>query len=99
MQVSGADAVPDLYIGRLPANSAAQAEAMVTKIVTYETSANTRGWEKRLVLTADNQAEEWESVFETMNEDVAACLPAGMATPGAVLPAGVSEREPCGEPT
>ena len=26
VQVSGADAVPDLYIGRLPANSAAQAE-------------------------------------------------------------------------
>jgi hypothetical protein len=54
---------------------------MVTKIVTYETSANTRGWEKRLVLTADNQAEEWESVFETINEDAAAALPAGMATP------------------
>ena len=81
VQVSGADAVPDLYIGRLPANSAAQAAAMVTKIVTYETTANTKGWEKRLVLTADNQAEEWEGVFETMNEDAAAALPAGMAVP------------------
>ena len=81
VQVSGADAVPDLYIGRLPANSAAQAEAMVTKIVSYETSANTKGWEKRLVLTADNQAEEWESVFETINEDAAAALPAGMGVP------------------
>ena len=81
MQVSGADAVPDLYIGRLPANSAAQAEAMVDKIVAYETTANTKGWEKSLVLAADNQAEEWEAVFETMNEDAAAFLPAGMAPP------------------
>ncbi|HSO60296.1 MAG TPA: C25 family cysteine peptidase, partial [Desulfobacterales bacterium] len=81
VQVSGADAVPDLYIGRLPANNAAQAEAMITKIVSYESVANSKGWEKRLTLVADNQAEEWESVFETMNEDAAAILPAGLAAP------------------
>jgi hypothetical protein len=81
VQVSGADALPDLYIGRLPAATLAQAQAMVNKIVAYETAANTKGWEKRLVLAADNQAEEWEAVFETMNEDAAALLPAGMATP------------------
>ena len=81
VQVSGADAVPDLYIGRLPAATLAQAQAMVDKIVAYETAANTKGWEKTLVLAADNQAEEWEAVFETMNEDAAALLPAGMATP------------------
>ena len=81
VQVSGADAVPDLYIGRLPAATLAQAQAMVNKIVAYETAANTKGWEKTLVLAADNQAEEWEAVFETMNEDAAALLPAGMATP------------------
>ena len=81
VQVSGADAVPDLYIGRLPASSLAQAQAMVNKIVAYETTANSKGWEKRLVLAADNQAEDWEAVFETMNEDAAAVLPAGMATP------------------
>ena len=52
-----------------------------TKIVSYESVANTKGWEKRLVLTADNQSEEWESVFETMNEDAAAILPAGLAAP------------------
>jgi hypothetical protein len=80
-QVSGNDAVADLYIGRLPAATLAQAEAMVNKIVAYETAANTKGWEKRLVLAADNQAEEWEAVFETMNEDAAALLPAGLATP------------------
>jgi hypothetical protein len=81
VQVSGADAVPDLYIGRLPAATLAQAQAMVNKIVAYERAANTKGWEKSLVLVADNQAEGWEAVFETINEDAAAFLPAGMATP------------------
>jgi hypothetical protein len=81
VQVSGADAVPDLYIGRLPANSAAQAADMVAKIVAYETSANAKLWEKSVLLVADNVVEEWESVFETMNENAAAFLPAGMAGP------------------
>jgi len=80
-QVSGADAVSDLYIGRLPAASLAQAEAMVNKIVAYESAANTKGWEKRLVLAADNIAEDWEAVFEAMNEEAAALLPAAMAAP------------------
>jgi hypothetical protein len=81
VQVSGADAVSDLSIGRLPANSVAQAEDMVTKIVAYENTANAKLWEKRVILVADNQAEDWESVFETMNEDAAALLPEGMPTP------------------
>ena len=81
VQVSGADAVPDFYIGRLPAATLAQAQAMVTKIVSYETSCQHQGLGEALVLAADNQAEEWERVFETINEDAAALLPAGMAAP------------------
>jgi uncharacterized membrane protein YgcG len=81
VQVSGADAVPDMYIGRLPADSAQQAADMVGKIVAYETAANTKRWERNLLLAADNAADSWESVFETMNEDLAALLPAGLNTP------------------
>jgi hypothetical protein len=80
-QVSGEDAVADLHIGRLPAATLAQAQAMAAKIVSYETASNTKGWERRLVLAADNQAESWESVFETMSEDAAALLPPSMAAP------------------
>ncbi len=69
------------YIGRLPANSAAEVAAMAGKIVAYERAANTKGWERTVALTADNILEEWESVFETMNEEAAALLPAGMDTP------------------
>jgi hypothetical protein len=80
-QVSGDDALADLYIGRLPASSAAQAEAMVAKIIAYETAVNRKLWERRLLLVADNETEDWEAVFETMNEDAAALLPAGINTP------------------
>ena len=70
---------------------------MVDKIVAYETAANTKGWEKRLVLAADNQAEEWEAVFETMNEDAAALLPAGMATPERFYLQEYENESACGD--
>ena len=81
VQVSGQDAVADLYIGRLPANSPAQAADMVGKIVSYETTANTQRWEKRMVFAADNQTEDWEAVFETMNEDAAWYLSPSISQP------------------
>ena len=81
VQISGTDALPDISIGRLPANSVAEATAMVNKIITYEQADNTKSWEKSVLLTADNQIEDYESVFETMNEDAAAMIPADMDTP------------------
>jgi hypothetical protein len=70
-----------MAIGRLPAADLAQAEAMAAKIVAYESGANTKSWQRRVVLAADNQIEEWEAVFEAMGEDAAALLPAGIDTP------------------
>jgi hypothetical protein len=52
VRVSGDDLVPDLHIGRLPAATAAEAEVMVGKIVSYETAPNTRSWEKSVVLVS-----------------------------------------------
>jgi hypothetical protein len=80
-RVSGDDAVPDLYIGRLPAASAAEASVMVNKIITYENGTNSKSWEKNVLLVADNQVEDYEAVFELMNEDAASLLPAGMNAP------------------
>jgi hypothetical protein len=79
--ISGNDLVADLYIGRLPAADDTDAAAMVKKIIDYETAINTRTWQKDTVLVSDNPVEEWETVFETMNEDAAALLPAGMNPP------------------
>jgi Peptidase family C25 len=80
-RVSGDDAVPDLYLGRIPAATSAQAAVMVNKIIAYETSPNTKTWEKNVVLISDNAVEDYESVFETVNEDAAALLPPSMASP------------------
>jgi hypothetical protein len=79
--VSGNDAVPDMYIGRLPAQTAAEAGAMVNKIIAYESALNTKTWEKDILLVADDQTEDFEIIFKTMNEDAAALLPAGMNQP------------------
>ena len=79
--VTGDDAAADMYIGRLPAKSAAEAQVMVDKIIAYETGQNTKTWEKNTLLVADDQEEAFESVFKTMNEDAAALLPTAMVQP------------------
>jgi hypothetical protein len=81
VRISGDDAVPDLYIGRLPAESDAEAAVMVNKILAYETSPNDKTWQKNTLLIADNQKEAYEADFENMNEDAADLLPASMNAP------------------
>jgi hypothetical protein len=81
VRINGNDAVADLYIGRLPAESQAEAAAMINKILTYETSPNDKTWQKNTLLIADNQNEAYEAAFETMNEDAADLLPASMNEP------------------
>jgi hypothetical protein len=80
-QVSGNDAIPDLFIGRLPAKTAAEAAIMANKIISYETAVNTKTWEKNIALLADNELEPYEALFEVMNEDAAALLPQGLNSP------------------
>jgi hypothetical protein len=79
--ISGDDLVSDLYIGRLPAADDTEAATMVKKILDYETAANTKTWQKDTVLVADNAVEDWEAVFETMNNDAEALLPEAMNLP------------------
>jgi hypothetical protein len=85
--ISGEDAIPDMYIGRLPAADAAQAATMVAKITAYEATPNTKfddpdAWERNILLVADNQRQGadylYEADFAAMNEDAAALLPAYM---------------------
>jgi len=81
VKISGGDAIPDMYIGRLPAGSAEEASVMVNKIIAYETAPNTKTWEKNVLLFSDNQTEEYEAVFTTMSEDVASLIPVGFNSP------------------
>ena len=85
VQVSGDDGISDLYIGRLPAKSAAEAEGMVNKILAYEGGLNSKSWEKNVLLLADDQRDgpeyEYEATFEIMNNDLEALLPETMNDP------------------
>lgn len=52
--VSGADRVPDLALGRLPARTLAEATVMVDKIISYESSPPPGAWTNTLTFVADN---------------------------------------------
>jgi hypothetical protein len=95
-RISGEDAVPDIYMGRLPAVSAAEAAVMVQKILDYEAAPNTKSWQRNVVLVADDRSQDFERVFEVMNDDAAALLPLGMeysADDEGYLSTYVSERD------
>ncbi len=81
VRISGDDDVADLYIGRLPAATHTEAAVMVDKILAYEAALNSKDWEKNVMLVADDQRTQYETVFETMNDDIAALLPAGLNSP------------------
>lgn len=52
--VSGNDALPDVYIGRLPANSVDDADAMIDKIISYETTGTADEWRRHVTLASGN---------------------------------------------
>ena len=71
--VNGDDALPDLAIGRLPADTAEEAAALVAKVLAYEEAG--LGVDGRQVLVADNP--DVGGDFEAHAEEIAASLPAG----------------------
>jgi len=58
--VSGDDPFPDMHIGRLPAETAAQVSAMVAKTIAYETNPAPRDWAERVLFVADDA---WDYYF------------------------------------
>ncbi|MCB8975992.1 MAG: hypothetical protein H6657_01015 [Ardenticatenaceae bacterium] len=52
--VDGSDLLPDMIIGRLPVNSLAEAQTVVSKIVDYETKPFLGDWNGRITFISDN---------------------------------------------
>ena len=52
--VSGDDTLPDMHIGRLAVKTAAEADALVAKILAYEQNPEPGDWRQRLLFVADN---------------------------------------------
>jgi hypothetical protein len=62
--VDGADPLPDLLLGRLSARSRADVQAMVSKIVAYETDLAPGGWVTRTLFVADDDLTTFETAAE-----------------------------------
>ncbi|MCP4662079.1 MAG: hypothetical protein GY856_42290, partial [bacterium] len=53
--VSGDDVLPDVFIGRIPVRTAASADVVVAKIVSYEATAPGSAWNRDVLLVADRE--------------------------------------------
>jgi hypothetical protein len=78
--VSGADRIPDLALGRLPARNLGEATVMVNKIIDYETSPPQGSWAGTLAFVADNYRDangtpDPAGNFEALSEGVIALTP------------------------
>ena len=67
--VSGDDILPDMHLGRLPAQTAAQASAMVTKIINYEQNPPEGDWKQQVLFVADNPDDAGD--FRLLSDDIA----------------------------
>ena len=54
--VSGIDALPDFYLGRIPVETPESAEAVIDKIIRYENSRPNGSWRRLIVSIADDDA-------------------------------------------
>ena len=66
--VNGSDILADMYIGRLPSQTSAQASAVVNKILNYEQNPATGDWNKQVFFVADNADAAGD--FEELSEDI-----------------------------
>jgi hypothetical protein len=52
--IVGTDPLPDMLVGRLPVNTAAEAAAVVSKIINYEAQDKSLPYRRRMLFVADN---------------------------------------------
>jgi hypothetical protein len=64
------DILPDMDIGRLPAQTAAHASAMVSKIISYEQSLPEGEWKQQVLFVADDRDPE-AGDFDILSNEIA----------------------------
>ncbi len=69
--VHGDDPLPDLLIGRLPARTAQEAEAMVSKVIDYDRYPPEPAWNRQVLLVADDD----DPLFNAISQDLRQRLP------------------------
>jgi hypothetical protein len=69
--VDGDDFLPDMFIGRISVQTAADADAVVNKIISYEQNPAADAWNQNILLVADND----DMGFESVANNIASLLP------------------------
>ena len=77
VEVSGNDVLPDMMIGRLPAQSSTEAKTMVDKIINYKP---TDAWQKNVLFISDDgndlvPDDIYDPVFDTVSDYLASAVP------------------------
>ncbi len=70
--VSGDDVLPDMFVGRLAAQSSTEASAMAQNLIRYDQAPPAAAWNTQVLLVADDD----EIEFRTLAEQLANALPA-----------------------
>jgi hypothetical protein len=73
--VAGCDCLAEFRIGRIPADNSAEADAVVSKIISYENASFTGTWEKQVLLICDVQTPANTTQFETESEALRPRIP------------------------
>lgn len=63
------DFLPEMHIGRIPAQTPADVAAVVDKIITYESNTSQGEWQRRVVFVADNWADPAGN-FHNLSNDI-----------------------------
>lgn len=67
----GDDVIPEMFVGRLSAETADQAQTMVDKVIAYDRTQGAFPWSRQALFVADDQT----TVFEAISEQLIALLP------------------------
>ncbi len=67
--VHGDDLLPDMFLGRLPANTLTEAEALVNKVIGYEQAGVDIDWRTNHLFVADNEDDAGD--FASLSDQIA----------------------------
>lgn len=60
------DDLPDMAVGRIPAQTVKQVEDVVAKTLAYETDTNAAEWDGRALFVADNEQEGFQTIADNL---------------------------------
>ena len=90
------DGLPEVSVGRLTANSLAEADVVVGKIASYDETARAADWQRRALFVSDNT--DPAGNFSALSEEIVAnYLPSDLTVTRAYLPGFVPGNPPNSE--